>query len=773
MNPDPLALFDTLSPDYTARTVSGTVAHLNYESPTWCAGRLAPADGGASVSFSVKASVKVGDSVELRGEWVDKPVYRWSFVATHAIISLPLTAAGIVAWLRWNAEGIGEKRAQRLVDRYGADTISRMELDPVGVAAFLRVPPQAIRGAAEQWRATQAKSQAIAAIAEHGLTQAQCEAIFAEYGTGALNVIERDPYELAGNVTGIGFKLADEIAAKFGIVGHDPRRLRGGLVAYVRERYQSGHTATPLPVALQRTADLLETSPEVIREEVDAVTGGSRPRVLRLGHGHDERDVLTTHWAERCERGVWDVLRTARGANPLRPCREGEEAAHAEGYRHCGEIVLDDSQLAAVVGALKYRITVLTGSAGSGKTASLRAIIKAFMPAFPNVVTTEDLERYVFLCAPTGKAARRISEVIGLRAQTIHRLLQWEGRASSFHFNSSHRLPRGLYCVDETGMSDSGLMYSFLSALPDSAAVVLVGDTQQLPPVGPGAVLRDILTHGLTPVTTLEKCHRQAGTLRLNTSALLAGIVAKTVPSQTGGAPAWVVDDTCGTDKKTLDTIFDLYTRVMPQWGYGATEWVFLAPKIDGPLGVKRINLVLQYLHQHKLGNKVPHPGMSQDDWQKRPTFYVGDRVLATKNDYNLHYQPPATTRDPNPAMRQGIMNGTTGVVVGVEPLRVVYDDAGEVEYGSRAAANDVQLAYCLTTHRMQGSQNKCVVTVMPKGSSGFATRNWVYTSVSRAQNTSVLIGDGPTIRQAVQRVGDDERDTVLRFLAENREGEE
>ncbi len=768
---DSLAAFDAavlLSPsriDRTATVVIGRVTNLHYQTTRWCAGRLE--DGsGRDVPFTVKSYVMIGDKVTLKGQFTLHSQFGWQFTAVSAHTDLTLTAVGVAAWIEWNVKGVGEKRAAQLIEKYGVDVMDAFANTPHEVASFARITSDAVSAAAAKWREQRGQVGIITALAAYGLTSSQCERIFDHYGDNALAILRNDPYDLAGEVEGIGFKLADEIAGKLGIVGTDPRRLRGGLAAFVRERHSNGHTATPVNLALTRTAELLDTTPDLVEKQVAPSLEGKSPRLARLGQGHATRDVLASFYGARNERVIAEVLAGSRQRNPLSPCREGEESEYAEGYRQCGTITLGDDQLAAVVNALRYRITALTGSAGGGKSTISRAIIKAFLPSVG--------ENHIYLAAPTGKAGRRLSVVVGMEGQTIHRLLEWRGRAGGFGYGPANQLPRALYVLDEMSMTDSTLAYAFFSALGEDSACVLIGDIEQLPPVGPGAVLRDILAHQLAPVTRLTTTHRQAGTLLHCINAILAGEVRRTVPSLTG-APPWVLDGTCDTDHKILSTILDYHERILPGWDYDAEEWVFLAPKLAGPCGVQRINLVLQWLNQKRRGNKLPHPGNTKEDWAKRPTFHVGDRVIATRNDYNLAYTPlvtPTQVEGEEPREHRGVMNGNAGVVIGTDPLTVLYSDLGTVRYANKSEAADVQLAYCLSVHRSQGSQYRCTIVVVPKSCSGFVTRNLLYTAASRSMMTTAIIGDGSTIRDAAQRTTDNERETVLRWIATQGEEE-
>lgn len=747
---DYLDVFDKLEIDdidHAGKSVAGFVEISYCAKPKFSAGKLRT-EGGKFVSFSIKGLVSANEFITLRGAWENDPKYGWQFVGREVVYETPSSPHGLAKWLEWNAPGIGEAKANQLLARFGVGVMDVFTSTPQLIASAIRIPLHSVKAVADLWNEQRGRVQAITALAAHGLTHTQCESIVQRFGTTAPRIVETDPYELAGEVEGIGFKLADEIAAKLGIVGTDPRRLRGSLAAFVRERYTNGHTATPLPTALTGTAKATGATEAAIAAVLPAVVADKK--LTRHGTGAVPRDTLSTANAAFHERAVWDFLRNSQERNPLAPCREGGEEQHAEAYRQCGNLLLDDSQLAAVVNAFRYRVSSVTGGAGSGKSSTMRAIVKAFIHRGERV----------HLVAPTGKAARRLSDIIGQEAHTIHRLLQWQGKERRFLHNSVNRLHSGLYVTDELSMVSSDLAHHFLTALPERSTLVLVGDVQQLPPVGPGAVLRDILAHNLTPVTRLDRCHRQAGILKQNCAAILSGRIS---PTETGmnAPPPWLLDDKLSDDKRVLDTIWNMFRVLFPAWGYGPTDWVFLAPKLDGPLGVRRLNLILQVANQRRLGNNIAVP--VERDWNERPKFYVGDRVIQTRNDYNISYT------DNRGILREGVMNGTTGVVRSV-------DDSGEVEVEfedghvsfTRGQAGSLQLAYCLTTHKFQGSQIPCAVVIIPKGCGGFIGRNYVYTACTRATTTCVLMGDGATMQQAVNRTNDDERDTLLSWYAQN-----
>lgn len=727
--------------------ISGTVSVLYFQKPTFSAGVIFVR--GRDVKFSVKGYVKAGEPVTLRGNYENHKKYGHQFVATEVVYSLPTNIEGLGKWLEWYGEWIGPVKATKLIDEFGLDLMPLCVRDPQQVAACAGIPIESIHRLAERWQTHSNKVAAASQLAAWGLTQAQTEAILARFGGSSVTLIKDDPFAVLGRVDGFGWKTTDELAAKIGVTGDDPRRLRGAVAAVVRERYDNGHTATPLMTACELAAEKIGARPEVA-EQVEAtislaVEQGKFKRVADDKPGKPWPAWLATTWGHECEATVWRILQTAKEPNPQFDRGEPGDSDYKlfENYAKLRvgdrECELDNMQLSAVERAAMYRISVVTGGAGAGKTLVARQITKLFL----------DGDVRVMLAAPTGKAARRLEEVIGMDASTIHRLLQYGGKEGRFLYCKDNPLPPGVVIVDEASMIDADLAYHLLTALSPDTALVLIGDPNQLPPVGPGAILRDVLAHDLAPVTRLEKCHRQAGTLKQNCNAILKGVVE---PWASDEEPSpWVVSRKCDSAAKTIQVIEDMYTKYLTQWGYDPiTDTQFMTARHDGPLGTRQLNLILQRLHQGSLGNVLDLPDEDAKDRDTRPTFYVGDKVIHTRNNYELE-----------------VMNGTVGVVIETRPNLIVKYEDKTVGY-PRANEGEVSLAYCLTPHKCQGSEYPCAVVIIPKAHAFMQHRHWSYTAVTRAKRTAVIIGDDDGIRRAVERVENDRRVTLLQVFVGN-----
>lgn len=726
--------------------IAGTVSVLNFTSPKFSAGKLYVR--GRDVSFSVKGyAPKVGEPITLRGEWTTHPKWGKQFTASEVVYILPTDPDGLVRWLRWYADEVGPVKAQRLVDEFGTDLPRLLAEDPGQVAACAAIPIECVHRVAERWAKSVSHVGAATQLAAWGLSQHDVEALLAKFRSAAPAVVRDDPFAVLGEVDGFGWVKTDELAAKVGVTGSDPRRVRGAVAAVVREARENGHTVLPLGDACQVAADKIGL-PAGGRELAADLVGllVERKQLVRLDAA-EGRSWLCTPWAHRCESAVWRVLARSREANPQAGAEVGTVDFRLLNLAHKYESLvvngveckLDDTQVGAVYGAAKYRVSVITGGAGSGKTLCARQITKLF--------TDDDVD--VMLCAPTGKAARRLEEVIGRKATTIHRLLEYSGSEGRFTRNAENPLPPGVVVCDEASMMGSPLTHSLFSALGPKTSLVLIGDDQQIPPVEEGATLRDILAHDLAPVTRLGVCHRQAGVLKQNCSAVLKGRVEPWASTEPDPCP-WVVSRKANTPEAAVKIITDLYRDRLSKWGFDPIkDTQFMTAKHDGPLGTKRLNLVLQRMHQATLGVTLPELG--GDDHRERATLYVGDKVLNSRNDYTLD-----------------VMNGAVGVVLDVHPLTVEFPD--RVVVYPKESAGQVVLAYCLTPHKCQGSEYPCAVTIVPKSHAFSQHRNWLYTATTRAKTTCVLIGDDDGLRRAVEKVVVDRRQTLLGVFARHEE---
>jgi exodeoxyribonuclease V alpha subunit len=750
--------------------LTGTVGKLKCQKAGFSAGFLLVDD--ESVSFSVKAYVKSGDTVTIDGNWQTHPKYGPQFKGTAAHLSMPTTPAGLVKWLEWHVTGVGPVTAERLVDEYGVALMDRCADDADGVAQFAKLAKVNIEDMARRWKEEGQRVGAMTYLAGLGLTQRQCESLLDTFGGGVVRLVQDEPYHLIGRCDGFGWSVTDDLANQVGIRGGDPRRLRGALRAIVQEASDKGSTCVQVGEAVRDAAKKLGLHDPAGAAAIIA-QAVSDDQLRRFGAGTDETDYLASPYTYMQEEYVWRELQRFSGeANPFGTADDDKARELAEGYRTLDGITFDDGQLEALYRAIRWRVSVITGGAGCGKTSLARAIVQYF----------SDGDVPVRLACPTGKAARRLQEATGQEAETIHRLLEYHGGEGTFRRNRTEPLTNCVVILDETSMCDVPLLYHVVAAMGRNTALVMIGDPNQLPPVGPGSPLRDILEHRLAPATRLEHCHRQAGHLKTNCSALLQGTVAPTVMSETPFP--WIVETRPDTPEKMMLLIRHLYSDYLPRWGFDpVTETQFMTARHKGWYGTEWLNLVLQHLHQTSLGNAIDPP--EEEDVHKRPLLYAGDKVVIDKNDYDLNVfngeigtvrvvAPTIQTSEENPfavttnVYESGAAPKNRPDQKEKKPKAPVADYV--LHLGDRAVTiplgqgGMVSLAYCLTVHRMQGSQTPCAVFVCPLAHAFMQNRSLIYTATTRARRTALVIGNGA--HAAARKENTDRRETITRVFA-------
>lgn len=709
-----------------AKKLTGTVERAFFTSPKFSAGVLLT-DTGERVRFRGPFCANEGDLVTLVGGWKKDPKYGPQFAADSLSYELPDSPEGLVQYLAKHPAfvGIGEATARRIVAHAAGaahlDRLIRRDVDELH--RELHIPVSTLESLREAWIAHSAENEVRAYLAGFGLTHHQMDTLLETLGNSVVGVLRADPYQLIRHVQGYGFKKVDKIARAMGIPKDHPGRIRAGILYVVSEELSSGHTWTEGTDLLDKANDLLllDTldSRDVIRQEAE--------RLLKEGQLVADGNAVTTPWCRETEQFIQSVFdRHGWVERPLATVRlqlAGLKDKQAEAYR----------------AALRYGIVVISGGAGTGKTYVLARLAKSF----------RDAGLHMALCSPTGKAAKRIEESlraqgVDLQAKTIHRLLEYDG--NEFHRDSlSH--PSGdsddadpgydVVIVDEVSMVDVPLMAELLRRIDFSQTrLILVGDHNQLPPVGPGNVLRDVIRHRLVPTVILEEVVRQAGVLKTNSMGLLSGVIAPTTVDD----PAWSVVDVFRDPRQIQVYLRELVLQKIPARLHldPINDVQIITPTHIGPLGTKAINQMMQRLLHGEVDRK----------------FAVGDKVIQTANDYGI-----------------GVMNGTIGRVIEIDPARgggyhVDFDGCGLRHIKDEQVLN-VQLGYALTGHKVQGSEFPCAIVLCHR-SHFFADRNWLYTAVTRAARYCILMGDRWGLRNAVKKHHAIQRRTFLDLWANN-----
>jgi exodeoxyribonuclease V alpha subunit len=712
-------------------SIRGVVETVFYSGPTFSAGRLRTADG-EFVKFAGKVFVKISEPVKLDGHWVNHPKYGRQFEAEFMGHDLELDPDGLAHFLanHPDVKGIGPVKARLVADEFGAAFDGAIRSRPEAVAAVAKVPVEIVLDLQRIWIANGDFNTAMAYLAAFGLTHYQVTTLVGKFGSQVVPILERDPYVLVREIPGFGFKRVDKIARKMGTPKDLPSRIRAGLHYCVLAALDDGDCWVEYEDLLDRANTLLVMdtmdSRDVIEGHLEALIAEGV-----LFSQPFERLVVADPEIHKMERELAEVLRTACAPNP-HPVAEQDGLLDAEGAG------LNPEQRAAVKNALSYSISLMTGGAGSGKTYAVSTISSI----------AERLELSVVLAAPTGKAAKRLEEVVGHDASTVHRLLGFNGH--TYSRDALNPIEADILVIDEVSMVDVPLAWRLFQAVNrEKTAVVLVGDHNQLPPVGPGNLLRDLVKSRAIPTTVLTRIIRQAGELKENSTAILAGEVRPTSEVKAGARRPWYVIDKftdAGDLRRMLILLFDevLHERL----GYDLVRDVHvLTPTHKGSLGTVELNIELQRLLQKKLFQfNVP-----EVDAGHRPRLYPGDKVIQTKNDYEL-----------------GVMNGSMGIVMSVDPKDgMVVDFDGrpvEIKSGSDALGN-IQLAYATSIHKVQGSEFPCAVVVAHKSHSFMHHRNLLYTAVTRAKESVIILGDRWGIEHCAQKRQVDQRNTFLSFF--------
>jgi exodeoxyribonuclease V alpha subunit len=711
--------------------IRGIVETVFYSGPTFSAGRLRTADG-ALLNFAGKVFVKANDAVRLEGEWATHPKYGRQFAVDCLGYDLEMDPDGLANFLanHPDVKGIGPAKARLIADHFGTGFDAVIRARPEAVAAVAKVPVESILSLQQIWIANSTFNAAMTYLSRYGLTHHQVKTLVDRFGSQAVPMLESDPYVLMREISGFGFKKVDKIARKMGTPKDLPSRIQAGILYCVLAALDDGDCWVEYEELLDRANTLLVMdtldSRDVIEGHLEALIDEGR-----LASQPFERLVVAEPEIHRMEHDLAGVLMSGSGKSP-HAVRDVEGLLDAEGPE------LNREQREAVRNAFTHSISLMTGGAGSGKTYAVSTIASA----------AEHLELNLVLAAPTGKAAKRLEQVVGHEASTIHRLLGFNGH--TYSRDALNPIEADILVVDEVSMVDVPLAWRLFQAVDlKRAAVVLVGDHNQLPPVGPGNLLRDLVKSRAIPTTVLTQIIRQAGVLKENSTAILSGVVRPTCEVKNGARRPWYVIDKFTDAGDVRRMLLLLFEEVLQErLGYDLVRDVqVLTPTHKGPLGTIELNIELQRLLQKKLfGSDVPDVESGH-----RPRCHPGDKVIQTKNDYEL-----------------GVMNGAMGIVLSVGPngaLTIDFDGrAVEIDGGSDALGN-IQLAYATSIHKQQGSEFPCAVVIAHKSHSFMHHRNLLYTAVTRAQESVILLGDRWGMENCASKRQVDRRNTFLSFL--------
>lgn len=725
--------------------IKGYVEHIVYrnEENGYTVFNLNNADGDLTCVGKFHY-IEEGELLELTGEYTIHKMYGTQLQVTSAEVCAPEDVVSIERYLGSGAiKGVGNALAGKIVKKFREDTFRIIEEEPERLAEIKGISERKAREIAIQVAEKKDMRDAMLYLQKYGIATTLAARIYQHYGQNVYRVIEENPYQLADHVAGVGFKTADEIAAKVGIHTNSDFRIRSGIFYTLLQSVNDGHIYLKQETLLWKAGELLGVRIEHVETYLMDLAIEKKIVVK------EAEDGIRVYAAQY----YYMELNTAKMLHDLNIHYDLADVVlkhRISSIEKNTDLVLDDMQKMAVMEAARNGVTILTGGPGTGKTTTINAMIHFF--------ESEGMD--IFLAAPTGRAAKRMAEATGYEAQTIHRLLEVNGNPeeetrNGFQRNQENPLEADAIIVDEMSMVDLPLMYALLDAIVPGTRVVFVGDGNQLPSVGPGSVLKDMIDSGCFPTVKLTKIFRQAGE---------SDIVINAHKIQRG--------EPVVLDNKSMDFFFlkrqdpnviisvliTLIQKKLPPYVDAKPYDIqVLTPMRKGLLGVERLNRILQeYLNPAEDGKKEKEYGDR--------IFREGDKVMQIKNNYQLEWEV-ATKYGMTIDKGLGIFNGDMGIIRTIntyeETVTVEFDEHRLVKYPYNLL-EELELAYAITIHKAQGSEYPAVVIPLLQGPRQLFHRNLIYTAVTRARKCVTLVGSDAVFQQMIQNTNEQERNTSL-----------
>ncbi len=716
------------SEEKTPQTLEGALDRIVYasEENAWSVVRVSvPGRREPVTAVGNLLGVQPGESVRLHGRWIHDPRYGEQFRVESYVTVEPATLIGIERYLGSGlVPGIGKVMAKRLVDRFGLDTLEVIETKPARLTEVEGIGAVRSERIRKAWSEQRGIKEVMIFLQSHGVTTAHAVRIYREYGERAIAIVKEDPYRLAIDIYGIGFRTADQIAVDMGIPKDAPRRAQAGLLHLLGEFAGEGHLYVPAERLTTAATEMLEVEASLVEEAIAQLDSSGSVIVELLSDRPDRAVYLKTlHTAEAGAAGrLVDLIRAPARSVPI-----DVERALAW-FEDQERISLAPEQREAIRLGLSEKLLVVTGGPGTGKTTLVQGIIRIL----------ERKRLRILLAAPTGRAAKRLSESTGREAKTIHRLLEFSPKTGAFERNAQHPLEADLVIIDEVSMVDQALAHNLLKAIPDPARLIFVGDVDQLPSVGPGDFLREVIDSSVGPVVQLETIFRQAEDSRIIVNAHRINAGEMPLLGEEGDSSDFYFIER-EEPEEALATITALVTERIPRrFGLDPVDDVqVLTPMHRGVLGTINLNAALQ---------KILNPA-GEEIVRGTRVFRTGDKVIQMRNNYDLE-----------------VFNGDIGRIVSIDDvdreMRVRFDE--RVVVYDAAALDELSLAYACSIHKSQGSEYPCVVMPLHTQHYVMLRRNLLYTGITRAKRLLVLVGTRKALAIAVRNRKVDERRTRL-----------
>jgi len=694
----------------------GAVIYQNYENG-YSVVRLKCADGQAVTVVGTLPQPAVGERLMVTGRWGSHQSHGRQFEAEFLERLMPRTPQEILSYLSSRAiKGVGPVTAGRIVQHFGERSLMILEQDPQRLSEVPGISPAKARTIGEEYRRQVGMRQLMEFFAFHQLPAELAVKCYKLYGEAVIELLYDDPYLLMDEGLEAPFGAVDKFAISLGIAGDDPRRIEAGLLFELRYNLTAGHCFLPKPKLLEATAQLLSVESEAVQEAVSRLVQGEQLLEDTLAN------IEICYLPELFEAELYTVKRLQELAKKRFPLPRNREAL-LKNAQQSGGVDYSQQQLEAMEAAMCSGLLLITGGPGTGKTTIVKGILQVL----------EQLDLKCQLAAPTGRAAKRLTEVTGQEASTIHRLLEagLDPHTGKTYFarDEENPLKADAYIIDEMSMVDIRLLSSLLRAIPEGKRLILVGDPDQLPPVGPGAPFSDCLRSGALPGIRLTEIFRQAqeSLIVMNAHRINHGELP---------VRGRKTDDyfflPCATEEEVAQTIAGLCTTRLPEkMGIPSDQIQVLTPTRKGGVGTWGLNGLLQ--------SRLNPPSPQKKERRFADfTFREGDRVMQIKNNYDILWK-----KTDGSAVGSGIFNGDIGTVTAIDPgaeiLRVVFDDR-ETEY-EFSQLHELEPAYAMTVHKSQGSEYRAVVLAAWSGSPYLLSRSVLYTAVTRARELLVIVG--------------------------------
>lgn len=726
-------------------TVNGYVDHIIYQnSENGYTVMSLMAEGEEITCVGMCRGLTQGETISALGDYVDHPVYGKQFKLNSYRTVPPKDSAGMERYLGSGAvKGVGAALAARIVKKFGDDTFRIIEEEPERLTEIKGISQRKAQEIAAQMEEKKDLRDAMVYLQQYGITNALAVKIYDTYGMELYGVLKENPYRLAEDITGVGFRMADELASRIGIHTDSDYRIRSGILYVLLQAVGEGHCFLPVEAVLERAQALLQVAGESIRPQLDNLVM-DRKLVIK----GDSVFASSYYYAEL---GCAQMLKEMNV-----PMEEGVPDAAVEKRleRLAGELGLElnELQFKAVTECIRNGLFILSGGPGTGKTTTINMIIRYF--------EEEGLD--IFLAAPTGRAAKRMTEATGYEARTIHRMLELNSALSDedskkvrFERNEENPLETDIIIIDEMSMVDIQLFLALLKAVVPGTRLILVGDVNQLPSVGPGQVLRDLIGSGRFPMVELEKIFRQAeesdivvNAHRINNGQQIA------LDNKSRDFFMLERNDANVIYKHMIQLIRDKLPKYV---GVTPFDIQVLTPMRKGSLGCETLNGILQqYLN--------PPDARKREHIAGSVIYREGDKVMQIRNNYQLEWEVVSKYGIPVDK-GTGVFNGDMGRILQINEsaasLVVEYDEQRRVTYPF-SLLEELELSYAITVHKSQGSEYPAVILPLLGGARALMNRNLLYTAITRAKSCVTILGSSGTVRGMIDNTSENRRYTAL-----------